>query len=188
MKRILRLALLGGLLLAGAAGPEGDGRSGFNVLFCPECWSYLWGAGALDMKGNCAECGRYPVEVEAQKVSWWWCSEQHRWVDAACDRGCCTREESLATVVPAGPNVFKAWYCPDHREFRVFRLPVAMQMVCRRCARPAVRVSAVNRTWTWCRNEGLWAPAACPMNPADHCCETRTGTLLAIPDPGPIAR
>jgi len=61
-------------------------------------------------------------------------------------------------------------------------------VVCRTCARPAVQVPAVERAWYWCRTEGLWAPAACALNPVKGCCEKRGGTLLAYPEFGPMAR
>ena len=192
MLKILKIALLGSLLLLGAAKSLPGESSAFTALFCPECWTYLWGGGTLDMKGNCAECGKYPVELEARRLSWWWCAEEEKWGATACKqnerRHCCTEEESVAAVVGPGPGTFETWYCPEDRSFRVTRLPVLMQVVCLTCARPAVKVPAVERSWYWCRNEGLWAPAACPMNPVKGCCARRSGMLLAYPELGPLAR
>jgi hypothetical protein len=192
MVKILKIALLGSLLLLGAAKSVSGECSAFKAPFCPECWTYLWGGGSLDLKGNCAECGKYPVELDVRRMSWWWCTEDQRWSATECPQNarmhCCTEEESVAAVVAAGPGTFEAWYCPDHRSFRVYRLPILMQVVCRTCARPAVKVFGVERSWFWCRNEGRWAPTACPMNPVQGCCVQRGGTLLAQPESGPLAR
>jgi len=144
------------------------------------------------MKGNCAECGRYPVELEARRVSWWWCSEGKRWSESVCERAgelqCCTREESLAAVVPASADVLKAWYCPGHASFKVIRLPIVSVMVCQACIRPAVRAFAVERSWYWCEYEGMWSEKECPLNPARSCCTKRGGMFLAAPESGPMAR
>lgn len=192
MREVLGVVLLAALLPLGGENPVAAERAAFKVLFCPECWTHLWGDGALDMKGNCAECGRYPVELECRKASWWWCAGEEQWRDTPCARNedarCCTQEESLAAVVAPGPEIRKTWYCPGHRAFRMIRLPVTRQVVCASCARPAVRTPGDHRTWFWCENEGLWAPDACPLNPGKQCCTKRAGTLLAWPDPGPIAR
>ena len=192
MVKILKIALLGGALLLGAAKSASGEASAFNALFCPECWTYLWGGGSLDMKGNCAECGKYPIELEAGRMSWWWCTEEQKWAATECQENarkhCCTQEESVAAVVAAGPGTFETWYCPLHREFLVMRLPMLMQVVCLSCTRPTVKVPAVERSWYWCRSEGLWAPTACPMDPVKACCAKRSGRLLAYPHSGPIAR
>ena len=192
MVKIIRIALLGSLLLLGAAKSVSGESAADKALFCPECWTYLWGGGSLDMKGNCAECGKYPVELEVRRMSWWWCTEEQKWSPTECRENvrkhCCIQEESAAAVVAAGPGTFEAWYCPFDHAFRVLRLPIVMQVVCQACARPAVKVNGVERSWTWCHDEGLWAPEACPMDPVKGCCVKRGGTLLAHPESGPIAR
>lgn len=199
MKKMLVLSLLGGFLLMGAATPAPaaipaaiPAATTFRALFCPECWVYLWGPGALDVTGNCGVCGKYPVEIEAQKASWWWCDLEKKWRRAPCAanwmKRCCTEEESLAMVSAAGPEVFEAWYCPAHRQFYVTRIPILMQAVCRICARPAVRVEAREMAWYWCEYDGVWGTAPCPMAPARKCCAKRDGTLLVKVDPGPIAK
>jgi hypothetical protein len=189
MRKILNITVVGILLFLGASGPARAQRSAFATLFCPECWAYRWGGGALDLKGNCAECGKYPVELEARRVSWWWCAKEHFWRETPGKdgKGCSVREDSLAIVVPRS-EVIDVWYCPGHQAFRVWRLPVTRQMVCVPCARPAVRTFGSERAWYWCQSDGLWAPAPCPLNPAKGCCTKRSGMLLAQPDSGPIAR
>lgn len=192
MRKILSFSLLTLVLVLGGAGPPSSDASAFKTLFCPQCWEYLWGAGSLDMKGNCAECGKYPVELDVRPFSWWWCSEAKQWKESACERAgeraCCTRKESLAAVVPAGPGVTKAWYCPAHDAFKVVSLPIVKVMMCSACGRPAVRVPAVERSWYWCANEGQWSEVECSMNPVRACCARSAGMLFAAPDAGPIAR
>ena len=150
------------------------------------------GPGAVDMRGNCGVCGKYPVEFEAQPMAWWWCATGKKWRRTACEESwmkrCCAREESLAAVAAPGPQVFETWYCPSHRHFYVFRLPIVMQAVCRTCARPAVKVDAMEKAWFWCGIDGMWYTEPCPMNPVQKCCAKRDGTLLVKLDPGPIAR
>ena len=128
MMKILKIALLGSVLSLAASKSLPGESTRFNALFCPECWTYLWGGGTLDMKGNCAECGKYPVELEGRSMSWWWCAEQQKWNATACEQNarkhCCTQEESIAAVVGPGPGSFETWYCPEHRAFRVAQLQV----------------------------------------------------------------
>jgi hypothetical protein len=192
MKKILSLTLLGGLLLLGSATLAPASTGAFTTQFCPQCWEYLFGAGSLDMRGNCGVCGKYPVEIEAQQVSWWWCSLGKKWRRAPSPenwmRSCCTQEESLAMVSAPGPQVVEAWYCPAHRQFYVARIPIVMQTVCRICARPAVRVETRERAWYWCENDGVWGGTPCPLDPVRHCCAKREGTLLVRLEPGPIAK
>jgi hypothetical protein len=192
MKKVLSLTLLGGLLLLSSAAPAPASTTRFTTLFCPQCWEYLIGADVLDMMGNCGVCGRYPVEFEARRMSWWWCTLGKKWRLSPSPENrmkrCCTEEESLALVSAPGPEVVGAWYCPAHREFSVARIPILMQTVCRTCARPAVRVEAREMAWYWCEYDGVWGVTACPLDPVRRCCTKRNGMLLVKVDPGPIAR
>ena len=192
MKKMIAMTLLGGLLLSGPAHPAPAASPPFMALFCPDCWDYLWGPGAVDMKGNCGVCGKYPVEIEAQPMSWWWCGREKKWRRAPCSQNwmmrCCTGEESLAAVVAPNPKMFEAWYCPAHRSFFVYRLPILSQRVCRTCGRPAVRVDAMGWVWYCCETDGVWAPRPCPMNPVKKCCAKRDGLLLVKPEAGPMAQ
>jgi len=189
MKKFLALSVIFGLLLAGTANPA---PATFKALFCPECWDYVEGPGSMDMRGNCGVCGKYPVEMEANRVSWLWCEGGKKWRRTPCPESwmkrCCVQEESLAAVAAPGRGTFEAWYCPSHRQFYVFRLPILMQTVCRTCARPAVKVDAMEKAWFWCATDGLWYTEACSMNPVQKCCAKRDGTLLVRLDPGPIAK
>ena len=192
MRRIFALTLAGGLLLFSGARTAAADPARFMAFFCPECWEYLWGPDAKDIQGNCRECGKFPVRLEAQRMSWWWCVGENRWRRIPCHqnpiRRCCTQEESIGASVGLGPGVLVRWYCPADRAFTVYRLPVLMQIVCGTCARPAVEVTAVERTWTWCKTGGGWATEPCPMNPVMKCCSDRKGLLLVDPDFGPNAR
>jgi hypothetical protein len=188
MRKMLTVGALGMLLLLGAVPPATDEPAPFRTLFCPECWTYVWGGGSLDLKGNCARCGRYPLELEVRRLSWWWCSNEHHWRKVPGKNGTgCVEEESLAVVVPRSEAV-GVGYCPGHRTFRVCRLPVTGQEVCIACFRPAVRTFGSERAWHWCRINRLWASEPCSLNEAEGCCEKRSGMLLAHPDSGPIAR
>jgi hypothetical protein len=188
MRKTFALILIGGMLLptAAAAAP-----APFKTQFCPEEWQYLYGPGALDMKGNCGVCGRYPVELEAQAMTWNWCARKKAWLRAPCAenwmRRCCTAEESLAAVV-AVADAHEGFYCPACRDFDVYRLPILQRMVCKNCARPAVLTDVVDRAWYRCSTEGIWNTAPCARNPVEKCCTKRHGLLLAKPDPGPIAQ
>ena len=177
------------LLVVGAAAPP---ETRFTSQYCPECRIYLWAAGATDMKGNCAACGKYPVELEVQRATWYWCSLEKNWLRSPCAehaaRLCCAREESLAAVVPAGPELSREAYCPGDRTFAMGRLPLLGLKVCGICYRPAVNVPAARRTWFWCESEGMWATSACPMNEIRNCCAKQEVLLLAKPEFGPIAR
>jgi hypothetical protein len=91
-------------------------------------------------------------------------------------------------VAGTGSNLVSTSYCPLHRTFKGYRLPVLGLMVCVDCARPMEPVQAVRRAWFWCVSEGYWAASPCPMDPVKHCCARREGLLLATPVPGPIAK
>ncbi|HLY74661.1 MAG TPA: hypothetical protein VKU80_11140 [Planctomycetota bacterium] len=190
MSKRLLFILLTGLLLLLAASSSSKPAGSFEALFCPQCWDYLWGAGSVDLKGNCAACGKYPVALEGQTAMWWWCSSQERWLEAPCDqsavRHCCAGEESIALVSP-GADVFWAWYCPVHRTFDGVTLPVLGIPICGTCARPAVKVQATRRAWYWCESEGVWNPSACPLDPVRKCCAKHQGILLVSPQPRPWA-
>jgi hypothetical protein len=188
MLKILSTALLGTLLFLGAPIPARAEQIAFKTLFCPECWTYLGGGGALDLQGNCAQCGKYPVELETRRMSWWWCAKENRWSEAPADdpKGSSAPEESLAVVVPRSETL-GVWYCPRDQSFQVCRLPLIQQVICATCARPAVRTFGSERAWTWCESDGLWTPAPNPPNPGKGCGVRRSGILLAYPDPGPIA-
>jgi hypothetical protein len=183
--------LVAALLLLPAASSSARTGGLFEALFCPECWEYLWGGGSLDMKGNCAACGKYPVQLEAQTARWWWCSHELKWLKGPCDenaaRHCCAREESLAVEAPLGPKVFAAWYCPAHRSFGTVELPILGIKMCGTCARPAVPVHATKRAWYWCTSEGLWGQEPCAADPTLKCCTKREGLLLVKPPAGPMA-
>ncbi|HXX92823.1 MAG TPA: hypothetical protein VEN81_04270 [Planctomycetota bacterium] len=192
LRKAVVVGLVAGLLLMGAAPTSSASKATFKAQFCPECWEYLEGPGSVDMKGNCQACGKYPVEIEASRMSWWWCGLEKKWRRAPCPENwmkrCCTEEESLALVSTPGPDVTDAWYCPAHRQFYVIRIPILMQAVCRICARPAVRAQSKEMAWYWCEYDGVWSAAPCPMAPARKCCVKRDGTLLVKIDPGPIAK
>jgi hypothetical protein len=191
MNRTFALALMGGLLLFEGAGTAAAAPARYKTLFCPESWEYLWGPDALDLKGNCGLCGKYPVPLEAQRMSWWWCGRGNQWLRAPCGENpmkhCCAREDASAAVVASGPGVLDRWYCPADRAFAVYRLPILMRVVCRTCARPAVKVHAMERVWYWCGSDSVWALQPCPMSPVKKCCSERKGLLLVDPDFGPIA-
>jgi hypothetical protein len=191
MKRIFALTLMGGLLLFGGVSTAVAAPARFKALFCPQCWEYLWGPDAVDKKGNCGVCGKYPVQLEAQQMSWWWCGGENRWRRAPCNENpmkrCCAQEEASTAVVEPGTGVLDRWYCPADRAFNVYRLPILMRVVCRTCARPSVEVNAMERAWYWCETDGVWAPKPCPMSPAKNCCSERKGLLVVYPNFGPIA-
>ena len=185
MMKLLRLTFLGLLLLPAPAASADASQSRFTSLFCPECWTYLFGHGATDLRGNCTACGKYPLEMEVQSQSWYWSRNEHRWTREPIPNS--PREESLAAVTRPGPKIFQASYCPEHRSFNGVRLPLLPTVVCAVDSKPMVSVLATRRTWYWCEFEGLWASAPCPMNPVQKCCTPRTGVLLAVPEPGPLA-
>ena len=190
MRRILTTTLAGILLLLGTAAQAPAAKA--SALFCPECWVFLETPGALDMKGNCAGCGKYPTELNAQKMEWFWCARGKAWHRSPCEehwmKRCCAREEALAEIVAPGTPVFEAWYCPVHQSFVTLQIPILAQWRCRVCARPAVRVLARERAWFWCETEGIWNPAPCPMNALRNCCSKKEGFLPVQPETGPIAK
>jgi hypothetical protein len=185
---ILLAVSLSFLLTSSTSAKLGPGTS---AAFCPECWEYVWGAGSTDMKGNCAACGKYPVQLEVQVVQWWWCSQKKGWLESPCleitARRCCSGEESLALTAPSGSGMFQTFYCPAHRSFRTIALPMLGTRVCASCGRPAVPAFAMSRAWYRCQMEGVWAPEACEMNPVRKCCTKREGLLLVKAQSGPIA-
>jgi hypothetical protein len=191
MRRIFALSLMGGLLLFCGASTAAAAPACFKIRFCPDCWKYLWAPDAVDSKGYCGACGKYPVYLEAQCVSWFWCAGGNKWLRAPCNENplkrCCTREEASAALVTSGPRVLDLWYCPADRTFAVCSLPILMRFICKTCGRPNVEVTAIERAWYWCEIDGVWAPEACPMSPVKKCCSERKGLLLVYPDLGPIA-
>ena len=198
MKKLLSIPVLTLLLLA-LSPVEGQSASAvpaqpsrFTSLFCPECWTYLFGHGTTDLRGNCATCGKYPLELEVQTVKWFWCARQHRWLQEECkDHArfrCCSLEDSLALVTRPGPELVRAAYCPLHRSFNGIRMPLLQIMTCAEDGRPMVSVWAARRTWFWCGMEGQWATSPCPLDPVKHCCSRKTGLLLATPEPGPLVK
>jgi hypothetical protein len=185
MRKILYLTFLVLLLLPAPATGADPSRSRFTSLFCPECWTYLSGQGTTDMKGNCATCGKYPLELEVRIVSWFWSPQEHLWLKNPVQGA--HREESLATLTRPGPELLRAFYCPEHRSFDGVRLPLLETTVCAADSKPMVMAWASRRTWFWCDMEGGWTLTRCPEDPIKHCCSARTGLLLATPEPGPIA-
>jgi len=188
MRKILFLTLLSilvFLLLAAPVASAVPSGGQFTSLFCPECWTYLFGHGVTDMKGNCAACGKYPLELEVRTMSWFWSPREHRWLQEPVKNS--TREESLAVLARPGRGIFRAFYCPEHRTFNGVRLPLLPIVVCAVDGKPMAEVQATRRTWFWCEMEGLWTATPCPMNPVQKCCTPRTGLLLATPEPGPLA-
>lgn len=189
MRRIRSIALLALLLLPSPAILADPGR--FTTLFCPECWTFLAGHGTTDLRGNCAVCGKYPLELEVQTVTWFWCSRQHRWLQEACAENsrllCCTREDSPGVVTKPGPGLLRAAYCPLHQSFDGSRMPLLEILICAKDGRPMVSAWASCRTWFWCRTESQWVAAPCPLDPVKQCCSRRQGLLLATPEPGPLA-
>jgi len=193
MRKLLFLTLGALLLLSTSATPSAPARSPYTTRFCPECWMYLVGPGDLTMKGDCASCGKYPLDLEVRTLQWFWCQTQHLWLKDACKenplRRCCRPEESIAMQARPGPGLVRAFYCPEHRSFTTgVRLPLIQVLVCARCTKPMVSAWAADRAWYWCAMEGVWAATPCPMDPVKHCCAKREGRLLATPEPGPFAR
>lgn len=186
-KILICTGLLAVLLLPGTPGTAESSRSRFTALFCPECWSYLVGHGALDLKGNCENCGKYPLELEVQTMRWYWCEAQLRWLVEPCARHDDMGFESLATVTRSGPTLERAAYCPEHRSFTGVALPFIKAKACPVDLKPMTAVWATRRTWFWCESEGQWAASPCPMDSMKHCCTPRTGLLVATPEPGPLA-
>jgi hypothetical protein len=137
------------------------------------------------MKGNCAACGKYPLELEVQTLSWFWSPGKHLWLQNPAPDALPT--ESLAAVTRPGPGLTRAYYCPEHRSFYGVRLPLLQTMVCAEDGKPMVLAWASHRTWFWCEMAGGWALTRCPEDPIKHCCTPRTGRLLAMPEPGPFA-
>jgi hypothetical protein len=191
MRRLLSLTFVSLLLLPAFSSSAAPASSRYTALFCPECWTYLYGQGSTDMKGNCAACGKYPLELEVQTMKWFWCADKHRWLQEPCaqhsHRNHCLPAESMALVAKPGPDLGRAAYCPLHQSFTAVRLPLVGVKVCAQCSRPMVSAWATRRTWFWCEHEGYWAASACPENPVLHCCTKRQGLLLATPEPGPLA-
>jgi hypothetical protein len=189
MRKLLSLSFAA-LLLAGAPAANAS-PSRFTALFCPECWTYLFGHGTTDLRGNCAACGKYPLELEVRTAKWFWCSRQHRWLTEECAehprQHCCALEDSLALVARPGPDLVRAAYCPLHRSFNGVRMPLLQIMTCASDGRPMVSVWAARRAWFWCELEGQWGASPCAMDPVKHCCTPRQGLLLATPEPGPLA-
>lgn len=192
MNRIALVVLAGALLLlaAGRAASEPPVREA--IPFCPECWVFLEVPGSLDMKGYCAGCGKYPTELNTQRMEWFWCARGKAWRRAPCGenwmRRCCAGEESLAEVVPPGVPLFEAWFCPAHQSFDVLQVPILAQRRCKVCARPAVLVNARERAWFWCETEGVWGSAPCAMNGLRKCCAKREGILPVRWEAAPIAK
>src|SRR5436189_3437881 len=100
MKTLLYLTVGVILAMPSTATRETPATSRYTALFCPECWTYLYGPGSTNMMGNCAACGKYPLELEVRTMKWFWCDTQHLWLEEACNeaalRHCCTRWESMA--------------------------------------------------------------------------------------------
>ena len=185
---LLLASALFSLALQGSSPPSA--RTGFSKMFCPDSWKYLTGPGSIDMKGNCAVCGRYPVELEVALRSWFWCSRQTLWLDSPCAESareaCCSPVENLALLAAPGTEMTSSWYCPFDQAFAAFS-PWRMPPACSLCGRAAVRAAAVNRAWFWCELEGMWGTEPCPMSAVKKCCTKYEGMLLAKPDAGPIA-
>ncbi|HVR85079.1 MAG TPA: hypothetical protein VMU54_12255 [Planctomycetota bacterium] len=185
MRKLLSLTLLALLMLPAPAASADPARSRFSSLFCPECWTYLYGHGATDLKGNCAACGKYPLELEVQTMSWFWSPQKHLWLQDPM-KGTLPAE-SLAAVTRPGPGLSRAHYCPEHRNFKGVRLPLLQRMVCAEDGKPMVLAWASHRTWFWCEWDGGWSLTRSPEDPIKHCCTPRTGLLLATPQRGPMA-
>jgi hypothetical protein len=187
-----KLLLLAGtaifiLTLNSAANPAHAGH--FSKLFCPECWTYLGGANSVDTKGNCAVCGKYPVELEVLQRSWYWCAHEGKWLEAPCKESPRERAEgSFVLLVGSGPRLVSSWYCPRDRKFGAVPLKGLAVRACVSCGGATVQVPAVQKAWYWCALEGVWAPEPCPMNLVKKCCTKFEGVLLAAHDPGPIAK
>jgi hypothetical protein len=192
MRKLLLLPLAAALLLPLAATTSPLQAPSYTALFCPEEWIFLLGGGATDMKGNCAACGKYPLELEVQQQPWFWCTTQRRWLQEPCKenflRHCDLAEESVAVVTRPGPGLLRAFYCPEHRSFNGVKLPLVGVTVCAENGKPMAWAWATSRTWFWCELEGVWAAAPCPMNPVKHCCARHEGLLLATPETGPYAQ
>jgi len=192
MKTLLYLTLGAFLALPAMAPEETPADTRYTALFCPECWTYLHGPGATNMMGNCAACGKYPLELEVRNMKWFWCGTQLRWLEEACPqnplRHCCARWESMAAVTRPGPELHRTSYCPEHRSFHGVRMPLVQVMVCAQGGKPMTAAWAVHRAWYWCGTEGFWAATPCPMEKVKHCCAKYEGLLLATPETGPIAR
>jgi hypothetical protein len=192
MKTLLYITVAALLAMPSTATKETQGHPRYTALFCPEEWVFLVGDGATDMKGNCAACGKYPLELEVRNLPWFWCTTQRLWLEEPCKenplRHCDTAEESIAAVTRPGPTLLHAFYCPEHRTFNGVKLPLVGVMVCPENGKPMAAVWATQRAWYWCTLEGLWAMVPCPMNPVKHCCAKSEGLLLATPELGPYAK
>ena len=189
MKTLLYITCAALLAMPSTATKE---TSRYTALFCPECWTYLYGPGSTNMMGNCAACGKYPLEMEVRNMKWFWCGSQHHWLEETCKedplRHCCTLWESMAAVTRPGPELARTFYCPEHRSFTGMRLPLLQVMVCTQGGKPMLTVCAARRAWYWCKMEGVWASTPCSMDKVKHCCAKYEGLLLATPEPGPIAK
>ena len=192
MKTLLTLTLGVFMVLPSTATRETPASSRYMALFCPECWTYLYGPGSTNMMGNCAACGKYPLELEVRTMKWFWCGTQNLWLAEACNeaalRHCCTRWESMAAVTRPGPGLHRSFYCPEHRRFAGMRLPLLQLMVCPEGGKPMATAWAARRAWYWCGMEGTWAATPCPEEKVQHCCVKFEGLLLATPESGPLAR
>jgi hypothetical protein len=191
MRRLLALTLIGGLLLLSGASTAAAIPASLKIPFCPDCWEYLWTSDAVDANGNCVVCRKCPVYLEAERVSWFWCARGNKWLRAPCNgnplKRCRLQEAATMALITAGPGVLDRWYCPADRTFTPLSLPIQMRFICKTCARPAVAVLAMERSWYWCEIDGVWAPEACPMSPVKKCCSERNGLLVVYPDLGPIS-
>jgi hypothetical protein len=183
MNRWMIAAAVVGLTLSGAprSFPQEDSSS-LEVAFCPECWMYVPGTFAFQ-RATCHLCGKPTVEAPAGVARWLWCPHHSAWHRRPCPESSYlpSLREEVSIVWKMNPHsglVFKEWYCPQCKAFR--DSPEAPRDRCHVCEKPLVRAEAVESTWFWCTRQSRWASTRCPQDPVDHCCQIRTGVLLAL--------
>jgi hypothetical protein len=170
------------LTLSGAPGsfPQEENAS-LEVAFCPECWMYVPGAYAFQ-RATCHLCGKPTVEARAGVARWLWCPHHSSWHRRPCPEATylppLKEQVSIAWKVDlqSGPYS-KEWYCPQCKAFRDSLESPRDQ--CHLCQKPLVRTEFVESTWFWCTLKLHWGAARCSRDPFDHCCQIRTGILLA---------
>jgi thiosulfate/3-mercaptopyruvate sulfurtransferase len=181
------------LAAAAAALLLGSAPIGSPENFCPECWKFRLEAGEIDSHGNCLKCVRPLMVLDTSPLAWFWCAIQGEWRDGLCgdhpELSCCVERGSpaLARGRP-GEKPFKAFYCPECREFPATLQVMLLGNRCATCWRPQVRAQAVGRTWYWCAGDRIWTDEPCELDPTGKCCSPRTGMLLVAPSgPSPVS-
>jgi hypothetical protein len=185
MMTLLRMIVLGCFVLASAPPSASQGGSGeFATSFCPECWKFLKAKDASCSRGTCLTCGKEAIAVDAEVLTWTWCSDHEWWHQRPCPlgraRGNGRLRTAMALVVSRGDKrLDSSAYCP---ECRLLPDPLKMERGrCPSCQGPLVPVTVVEPKWFWCARDLHWKVDPCPQNGLHHCCVARRGTLLAKP-------